>query len=657
MSGEYINVVNRVHQSLKRICGGGVHIRSDFESPCDCHANLPLWSFRHEETSTCTHDGEDRSEWLNHLLELAKSSISLSNGKSVSKETASANSTLDIGKAHDVEIRTALSFFHKYRHVCHRVKLKPSSSHKRNKKRRKRFLERSHADNAPNQDIGAEMDTLQNNTFIPPLEVVSDLGLVRSIYNPFDLSTLLAEDLEDQLWHERTSTSLTSTIATANATTKTNDNMIYTVPKKNEIPAMIRADHSGIVCMVTPQRVLYLYQHGRYPCSRCVKWCKGEKGLWWHEQREHGIDHEHAINIAYATAGGDTSSSLVLYEPKQDDACILATRTSSLSQLRENRVMKTKEESIFDIVKNGNLKALKHFLIDSPITNVSCYLDKNGASILHWSAGCGHLQMVKYLVEELECTPHQPQKGKRSFQGRTPLHWSARNGHLSVVEYLVEKCEIDIDATTQDGTTAFCWASWQGHLDIMVYLHRKGVNTGLVNIFGCNAALWSAQSDSGDVNAIKWLYSVGCDVSLVNSNGHGVLHKSAQRGKDDVCEWILSVAESSGISKDIPSHVFKLMGPDAENCFPSDLAGMEKHTTLARWLALKEREEYSRAFQNYFKNDMTVIPLWLKVGLENARHEVNRVGLGDLWERGAGIRRVCAFLFQSDPGSRSSNSS
>lgn len=94
-------------------------------------------------------------------------------------------------------------------------------------------------------------------------------------------------------------------------------------------------------------------------------------------------------------------------------------------------------------------------------------MDQRGASPLMWAAGSGQLGIVRYLIEECGCEPSQPQKGKRSFSGRTALHWAARNGHFPVVEYLVCYCELDLEAATIDGTTAFCWASWQGHLPIM----------------------------------------------------------------------------------------------------------------------------------------------------------------------------------------------
>ena len=112
------------------------------------------------------------------------------------------NGDLD-GKPHDVEIRIALSLFHKAR-----------------KRKRGESL---------------------------PIDLISDFGLARVVQTPIEVADLFCQIL-NQEWD-------------------------------------VRIDYSGIMCLVTEERSQSLRASGRLPCPRCVKWCKGEKGLWWHQQK------------------------------------------------------------------------------------------------------------------------------------------------------------------------------------------------------------------------------------------------------------------------------------------------------------------------------------------------------------------------------------
>ena len=227
------------------------------------------------------------------------------------------------------------------------------------------------------------------------------------------------------------------------------------------------------------------------------------------------------------------------------------------------------------------------------------------------------------------------------------------------------------------------WASWQGHLDIMKFLHEKGANVKSTNSFGCNAVLWSAQSTQSGcgVDAIQYLQNIGCEVGLMNSNGHGILHKAGQRGKKDVCEWVFQKVKDGKeriISSDILCNskghlvdVLRLISPDAENCCPSDLAGMssfvlssvksyssfqyeltqhlaigfegmEGHIEIAQWLVEQERKvclEYYLCTEN-----RDIVPNWLQDGLSNVKHLVNRSGLEGLWESGAAVKKIAHFV-------------
>jgi len=269
------------------------------------------------------------------------------------------------------------------------------------------------------------------------------------------------------------------------------------------------------------------------------------------------------------------------------------------------------------------------------VFNPSKFVDSKGATPLMWAAGSGHLPVVQYLIEIWGCDPRTSQKGRRSFSGRTALHWACRNGHLPVVKYLVKNLKDTeqssqilqggkdmnisrnngLDSATQDGTTAFGWASWQRHLRIMEFLYQQGSDIHSVNSFGCNCVLWCAQGtdnsnvvvegqyDGGDIQSIgmegkglvvlKWLQSKGCDMTLVNHNGHGVLHKCAQRGQGDIGEWFCKEFLGAGCQLS-DEQCLSLVGPDVEGYCPSDLAGMEGHESFATLLAEMEIEVCGR---------------------------------------------------------------
>jgi ankyrin repeat protein len=411
-------VVLKISTSFKRLCGGGIKTRTI--PGCNCYSSLLKFNQSSEEK---------KNEWLSHLESLAEKSLSYPNGTlygddndnnndndnpntNIKRNNPSVDDVLNIGKPHDAEIKLALSFFHRYRHKC--IKYCSTQS----------------------------LSTDNGENVIPPLEITSDTGLTRSIQNPMEFAKLMVNDLEDWIWHERQKNDR-------------NSHQLYS----------IRIDQSGIICMVTPKRVEYLHSIGRLSCSRCTKWVKGEKGLWWHCQKEHNLDHSIATAIASSSTGVN-EFSMVVYRSQSEDN-VARTRTFDATSTNACVPIEKKTDPYFQIIKDGDLQQLVFFLEKNEGYNVITYNDRNGASALHWAAGCGHIDIVKFLIEQHKCLPDQGQKGKRSFRNRTPLHWACRNGHLGIVKYFVEECNVDIDTITIDGTTAFCWSCWQGHEDVM----------------------------------------------------------------------------------------------------------------------------------------------------------------------------------------------
>eukprot|EP00934_Nitzschia_sp_Nitz4_P001812 Nitzschia sp. Nitz4//scaffold195_size40117//17062//18636//NITZ4_007576-RA/size40117-processed-gene-0.14-mRNA-1//1//CDS//3329540365//1812//frame0 len=489
-------------------------------------------------------------EQRKQLLEWARGSIVFPNSDADSPG----------GKPHDVEVRIALSLFHR---------LKRGSSDKK-------------------------------------IQIVSDYGITRAISSPVELGGRLVLPLEAAC-------------------------------RKQGVAQDVRLQPSGILAIVTIKRSLVLRKAGKLPCPHCCKWCLGSKGLWWHQQQNHQVDHAEAATVAAAST--DTLA-IVPYNPEFQRSLFSTVDRAPNGTLRSVPI---NTDDPLEFVKNGDLAGLCQAVKNgyAPAT----VRDAKGSSPILWAAGGGFLELVRYLVDECQCDPSQTQRAKRSFGGRTPLHWAARNGHLPVVQYLTEECQVNVDAATTDGTTALGWASWQGQLPVMKFLVEHGADIHSTNGFGCNAALWCSQGSS-NVEIMEWLQTQGCKMTQVNHNRHGVLHKAAQRGQADVCKWFYQ----KWILVDDPlppqnSPELCLFGPDEEQCCPSDLAGMEGHADLAKDLAQLEMKAIQRLSRKQELDCDVSLPDWLtKDG-----HDMRPLSEKEmyLWEAKSGIRRMQCSFYQS----------
>lgn len=156
------------------------------------------------------------------------------------------------------------------------------------------------------------------------LSAISDLGVRRTADTPQRLATLLCSALEELM-------------------------------KQEHLSYDVRSSSSGIICIVTPKRAQALRASGRLPCAKCVQWCKGEKGLWWHEQREHGSEHSVAVASA---ALQDSILAIVPYVSQQP----MFSEQHSLFDEPPPRSFRSKDDTAFDLVKNGELGAFKEMI-------------------------------------------------------------------------------------------------------------------------------------------------------------------------------------------------------------------------------------------------------------------------------------------------------
>jgi hypothetical protein len=282
-------------------------------------------------TTTTTHhqhhDGakQDNDSWREILVQAAHKTISRTttsssnntsnNNNNNSSSSSSNNSTID-GKPWDFEVRTAPALFHRFKSLrrCRATTRRcPLSATRREGKDDDDEREQEYAAGSSASAANAADDDADTVVVEPPppptyyWQITSDMGLIRTIYSPVELATLLGLLVEQEL-------------------------------EQLQFPGCdVRvALPSGFLLIVSPRRQRALRLAGRLPCRHCPMWLKGEKGLWWHEQEQHGTDHA----IATATAASMTqraTDALVLYDKKNVPNCYTTNTNTNNININDQR--------------------------------------------------------------------------------------------------------------------------------------------------------------------------------------------------------------------------------------------------------------------------------------------------------------------------------
>jgi Ankyrin repeats (3 copies) len=524
-------------------------------------------------------------------------------------------------RGYDIEIRTATAIFHRHK----QKRRAPTTTIQQPTGPKEAVFESIHHEVAESSSSSSD-DAI--------LTTVSDMGVTRIFASPYEFASYLLPTIEDGL-RETTTTSMSPC-----------DHVVRVAPQ-GFVTAVSAATVSAANDIADNNNV--------YCCPRCPVVCKNEKGLWWHLQEYHTMQHNVAVlETAAAASSRSNPFALVVYNGGERGVSLVPEETTTTTAecatvTVANSAIENDGDTAVDpwsCVKSGDLQRLQQQMLLSSSCRqivVQQTRDHHGASLLHWAAGGGWLAVVRYLVEDCGYDADLAQTGKRAFAGRTALHWAARNGHLNVVQYLLPSSSNNVggmrkarmEACTIDETTAFCWAAWQRHLDVMQYLHSVGCNIETTNKYGCNAVLWAAQG-KGDASLVGWLESVGCLSNVRNHSGHGVLHKAAQRGNFELCKWFVEERLCVWVSSLTGASLLDLIGPDNDGCVPSDLAGMEGHVDLAIYLTDQEQKLVQAVvtMNNSLPSWLTPIP---------GSHEYNH----DDWEPWAGVYRMRSILPRS----------
>lgn len=97
--------------------------------------------------------------------------------------------------------------------------------------------------------------------------------------------------------------------------------------------------------------------------------------------------------------------------------------------------------SIFKAAQNGNLSFFQEHLNEKSFkeTVFTCSYAKSGDTVLHYAVRHGHIDLVKFLVDE----GFKIDIG--NFDGKRPLHEAAHYGQVTCLKYLLSH-DVNVDA-------------------------------------------------------------------------------------------------------------------------------------------------------------------------------------------------------------------
>ena len=115
--------------------------------------------------------------------------------------------------------------------------------------------------------------------------------------------------------------------------------------------------------------------------------------------------------------------------------------------------------------------------------------NRNGETALSLAAYRGKLHFVQRLVDS---------GADVNLYGWPPLIYAAFNGHPAVAEYLLKK-GAEVNATTENGSTALLFAARFGHIEVVELLLLNKADPNIANERGATAIDWALKTDNTDI--------------------------------------------------------------------------------------------------------------------------------------------------------------
>ena len=249
---------------------------------------------------------------------------------------------------------------------------------------------------------------------------------------------------------------------------------------------------------------------------------------------------------------------------------VLGQQKIQWSELRDDEKRKIQRQVLDAIIAGDNDKCkaiIKQY--EGLRLDYCVYENDHGDNPLHLAAFHGHLQIVKFLIEEGYCqsecrngyinTPlHRAvRQGKLNIVqyliedqncdpmcvcnwGRTPLHIACRHSQLAVVKYLMNLENVDFNAKDKKhGCTPLDLAAEYGSVEVVKYMIEDKNCYSPDSYIGSNTPLHFA-AFRGNLPVVQYLVgSRGIDVNVKGGHNRTPLHSACHGGRLELVKYLM----------------------------------------------------------------------------------------------------------------------
>ncbi|XP_015596636.1 ankyrin repeat domain-containing protein 16 [Cephus cinctus] len=190
------------------------------------------------------------------------------------------------------------------------------------------------------------------------------------------------------------------------------------------------------------------------------------------------------------------------------------------------------------VCQKGNLEIVKALVAKHNIQDWTIYQHAvSGDTALHLAVQAGHMNVVRYLCEELSLSQSGVNVTNKDM--KRPIHGAAQFSRVHILEYLIQKGAI-VDALKRADWTPLmlaCTKDSQEAYDCVVTLLRASADPTLRNKDGWNSLHLACRS--GNIQMIELLVTYSPNsIDIKTNNGRNSLHIAAFHGHGKAIDFL-----------------------------------------------------------------------------------------------------------------------